>query len=133
MKKITVLVAACFAFASCNVSVGTNTDLKTGLSVSYNGFRIGESGLLDKDGQKKSNNQVLFGDEIAIVVAGVENYKLKDGRAFPGLDLVVTDKDGVVVLEGRDILAKDDGYVPAEASTLSGTITAGTPMRAGET
>ena len=133
MKKITLFVAICFAFTACNFSAGSKKDLVSGLSVSYNGFTIGEAGLINDRGERTTINQVAVGKTIAIVVDDVSNYELKDGRAFPGLDLQLTDKDDVVVLEGKDILKDDAGYAPADASTIKGTITAGNPLKAGQT
>lgn len=130
MKKLLSLILVTVVATSC--SVGTKKDLSTGLSVSYNGFVIGDAGLLDDEGQRKSNNQVVYGKKIAIVVDDIRNWEMKDGKVFPGLDLIVKDDKDVVVLEGRDIL-NQDGYDPKDATTLTGTITAGNPMKAGET
>jgi len=133
MKNLFLYVALCCVVTACNFSAGTKKDLISGLSVSYNGFTISEAVLVDAQNERKLNNEVDLNSTVAIVVQGIANYELKDGHAFPGLDLIVTDKAGVAVLEGMDILANEEGYTPEDAAVLRGTITAGNPMVAGET
>jgi len=133
MKNIIVCVTLCCVAAGCNFSAGAKKDLMTGLSVTNNGFSIGETMLVDAQNQKTTSNEVELNKTIAIVVEDIENYELKNGRAFPGLDLIVTDKDGGVVLDGKDIIATEEGYTPEDASVLRGTITVGNPMKSGET
>ena len=131
MKNILVVIVFLLAASAC--SVGTKTDLKSGLSVSYNGFMIGETSLVNDENQKTSSNEVKMDKTFAILVEDIQNYELKDGRAFPGLDILVTDKAGTTVLNASDILANEDGYTPEDAAVLRGTITAGRPMQVGET
>lgn len=132
MKSIISLTAICLFVTACNFSVGTKKDLATGFSIKYNGFSIGEFGLVS-NGKETKSSQVDIGQVIAIEVDDIQNYVLKDGRAFPGLDLRVVDKDGNVVLDGADILANAEGYEPAKAAVLRGTITVGEPMKSGQT
>lgn len=131
MKNIIAMIALCVVAAACNV--GVNKDFTTGLTIKNNGFSVGEAMLVNDQSQKLSNNEVEMNSTIAIAVTEIGNYELKDGRAFPGLDLNVVDKDGTVVLNGNDILANDNGFSPEDASVLEGTITVGNPMKSGET
>lgn len=131
MKNTLVWIVIAMLALSC--SVGTRKDLVTGMSISYNGFSVGEANLVNGDNQVTTSNEVSMGEKMAIVVNDVEGYQEKEGRVFPVLDLLVTDKDGGVALEGSDILASDEGYLPEDASVLRGTITVGNPMRSGET
>jgi hypothetical protein len=47
--------------------------------------------------------------------------------------LTVTDKEGTAVIDEQDLFANSDGYPPADAAILRGTVTVGNPMRSGET
>jgi len=132
MKNMIYSLGLCIIVTACNFSKGTEKKLDTGFSISYNGFRIGAFGLVANDKEIHSN-EVELGQVVNIEVDGIEGYQEKEGRVFPGLDLRVTDKDGNVVLDGADILKKDDGYAPEEAKVLSGTITVGDPMKSGQT
>jgi hypothetical protein len=128
-----IFVAGALAASSCEFSAGRKKDFNTGLSISNDGFKVGESYLVGADNTRKGDNVVPVNTTVAIVVEGIENYVLKDGKAFPGLMLTVTDKDGHAFLDEPDLLADNNGFSPADAAILRGTVTVGSPMRSGET
>ena len=135
MKKITafLLVLSALVWCSCEFSAGKKKDFNTGLSVSNDGFTLEESYLVGPDNTRKADNKVPLNSTVAIVVEGIENYELKDGKAYPGLMLTVTDAAGNAVLDEQDLLADNSGFVPSDAAVLRGTVTVGSPMRSGET
>lgn len=135
MKTQTVFLLALstLVWSSCEFSAGTKKDFKTGLSVSNDGFTIRESYLVGPDNTRKADNKVPMNSTIAIVVEGIENYEISDGKAHPGLMLTVTDKDGNAVLDEQDLLVNYDGFAPTDAAILRGTVTVGNPMKSGET
>ena len=64
----------------------------------------------------------------------IENYTLKDGKAFPGLSLLVTDASGTDILNETDLFASyTEGVSPEDAAVLRGSVTVGNPMKSGET
>lgn len=136
MKNTIILVALYCAFTACNFSKGAKKDLATGLSVTYNGFSIDDAILVNAQNERAKTNEVSIGQTVAIVVQGIEHYEEKDGRVFPILDLTVTNQEGTVVLEGKDILGpelqSENGFTLDGASTLRGTITVGDPMQSRE-
>ncbi len=129
----TLLVAFTLLLSSCNFSVGTQKDLLTGLSYSYNGFAVEQVVLVGPDNVPMGSNEVEMDSEVAIVIQGLENYALKDNKAFPGLMLVLTDKAGSPVVEEADLFAGGEGYPATDASALRGSVTVGDPMESGET
>jgi len=135
MKKqhMIILLLSCLAFTGCNFSKGTKTDLRTGLSFSYNGFFVRDVLLIDPANNRMTDNKVQINTRIAIVALGLNNYGLKDGKVFPGMMLLVTDKKGTPVLEADDLFAGDQGHPPPAASELRGDITVAKPMMAGQT
>jgi hypothetical protein len=135
MKKITssLLVASALMLWACNFSAGTKKDFGTGLSFEYKGFTVEEVLLVGPDNVAMSTNEVQLGTQVAIVAQGLANYELKDDKAFPGLMISVTDKEGTAVLGAEDLFAESEGYSAADASVLRGTVTVGDPMKAGET
>lgn len=119
---------------ACSFSAGTNKDLATGLSYSYNGFRVDRVLLIGPDNTIMGSNEVVLNSQIAIVVEGLSNYELKNDKAFPGLMMTVTDKAGVAVISEADLFSEGkEGYPATDASALRGTITIGNPMVSGET
>ena len=135
MKTLTTLliVVSTLTWCSCEFSSGVKKDFKTGLSVSNDGFSIDGTYLVGSDNIPKDDNEVPMNSTVAIVLEGIGNYELKDGKAFPGLMLTVTDAKGNAVLDEPDLFSSNDGYSPTDASILRGTITVGNPMRSGET
>ena len=135
MKKTTyfLLAATMFLWCACNFSAGTKKDLGSGLAYSYNGFGVDQVILVGPDNAAMSDNEVKLNAQVELVAHGLSNYVLKDGKAFPGLMLSVIDKQGTAVLSEADLFADTEGYPPADAAILRGTITVGDPMKAGQT
>lgn len=135
MKTISTLLSASsiFLLAACSFSTGTNKDLSTGLSYSYNGFSVEKVVLVDSENLIKTNNEVALDSKVDISVEGLINYTLKDNKAFPGLMLLVTDKQGNPVIEEADLFSESEGYSAEDASFLRGTVIVGNPMKSGET
>jgi len=120
-------------FTGCNFSAGVNKDLVTGLSYSNNGFSVSNVYFVGPDNTPLKSNKVAVGTMVAIVIEGIENYELKDEKAFPGLSLTVTDDQGATVLSNDDLFADNAGYSTTDAAILRGTLTVGDPMVAGKT
>jgi predicted small secreted protein len=127
-----IVLLNCLIFSRCNYSKGIKKDLRTGLSFSYNGFIVQNVLLIDPANKRMTDNKVNLNTRIAIAAVGLNNYGLKDGKVFPGMMLLVTDKKGTPILKADDLFAGDQGHPPAEASELRGDITLARPMVAGE-
>jgi predicted small secreted protein len=132
LHLITIMLG-CILFASCNYSKGVKKDLRTGLTLDYNGFGVQDVLLLDSSNKPMTNNVVQLNTKVAIAAVGVTNYGLKDGKAFPGMMLVVTDKKGSPIINAADLFEGAGGYNPADATELRGSITVGNPMVSGQT
>ncbi len=136
MKKhfnVAVISLLTLTLAACSFSAGTKKDLATGLSYTYNGFGVSEVYFVGPDNTPLKSNEVPVGTTVAVVIQGIENYTLKDEKAFPGLSLKVTDEQGTSVLNNDDLFASGEGYSPTDAGVLRGTVTVGDPMVAGKT
>ena len=135
MKKSTLFtfVAVSFLAVGCSFSVGTNKDLSTGLSYSYNGFTVNDVRLLDADNLPYKSNEVEVGRKVTVSIEGLANYVLKDEKAFPGLSMSVTDKAGAEILGFKDYFENTEGYTATDAAYLRGFLTIGNPMVSGET
>jgi len=135
MKKIiyVFILVSTPLLNGCNFSAGTKKDFATGLSQTYNGFAVEEVLLVGPDNKAMSDNKVKLGTQIAIVIQGLSNYELKDNKAYPGLALSVTDKQGHSILGSDDLFAQNDGFSAADAAVLRSTVTIGDPMKVGET
>ncbi len=146
MKKINLLLVLFLLsvlFHACgggsdksgfSFSKGVKKDLSTGTTTTYSGFDVDEIYIVGAEDKQLSNNEIPLDTKFSIVYEGVENYTLKEGRAFPGLSLEVTDASGNFILNEADLFSgSEEGYSAEDASVLRGSITVGTPMVAGET
>lgn len=137
MKKTLLILGFAFmaVLSACQFSVGTKKDLKTGLAISYNGFSVEDVFLTNGVRSRLSTNKIPIDSTFSIIATGVGNYKLKDGKAYPGCELTIKDKSGKVMGNAPDLMAEvsRNGLDPAGATTLSATLTLHAPFVAGET
>jgi predicted small secreted protein len=138
MKKTVLFIVSvqvAMLLGACNFSKGVKKDLATGLSTSYNGFSVEDAYLAEgEEANKVSTNTLALGSKILIVVTGVGNYTVKDGRVFPGCTIILKDAAGKEILNLPDAFAdQKDGQPEKEASTLKATLTTGDPMVVGQT
>jgi len=120
-------------FSGCNFSAGANKDFGTGLSYSYNGFGVQNVRLIDQANNAMTSNKVKLNTEVAIAALGVSHYGLKEGKAYPGMMLLVTDATGKPVINVADLFADNQGAPPESATELRGTITVANPMASWQT
>ncbi len=135
MKQSTLLLfAAILLFYGCSggFSKGSKKDFTTGLATSYNGFSIEDVYMTDSAGNRLQNNQVTLGTSFMVEVTGVKNYQEKDGKVYPGCQIILTDKNKKELLNLPDAFADQQGLAPSEATTLKATLNTGSPMIAGE-
>ncbi len=119
---------------SVGFSKGVKADLSTGAKTTYNGFAIENIYVVDAEDNQLSDNEVSLDSKFSIVFEGIENYTLKEGKAFPGLSMEVTDEAGSFILNESDLFSTNtEGFEPETASVLRGTVTVGNPMEAGKT
>jgi len=140
MKKSLILSALAFGLAiivlaGCNFSVGTKKDFNTGLKVSYNGFAIDNAYLVNAAGKPLNTNKIPLDSGFAIQVTGVENYTLKNGKAYPGCELQIWDNTGKSLGTAPDLMADiaKNGLEPRVATVLSATLTLHEPFKRGQT
>jgi hypothetical protein len=120
--------------SSCQYSMGVKKDLSTGLKASYNGLDPDDIFLTGDENMRLTSNIIEPGSEINVVATGVENYEVKDGRVFPGCQIILTDKDNNELLHLPDAFADlPEGKSKQEATMLTATLTTGSPMQSGET
>ena len=120
--------------ASCNFSTGIKKDLTTGLTSVNNGLSAEDIFLKEYDGARLLNNKVKLGSKISLAAAGIENFELKDGKVYPGCQIILTDKNKKEVINLPDAFADMvNGSTEDETKTLNATLTTGDPMVVGET
>ncbi|MBX2897454.1 MAG: hypothetical protein KF763_18575 [Cyclobacteriaceae bacterium] len=133
---ILVFAAACSNSGGSGFSVGfskgVKADLSTGAKTAYSGFAVENVYVVDAEDNQLRDNELSLESKFSIVYEGIENYTLKEGKAFPGLSIEVTDASGAFILNEADLFSSyTEGFDPEAASVLRGSITVGNPMQAG--
>ena len=133
VRTASMRMAALLLMIGCSFSKGTKKDFATGLGTSYNGFAIDNIAVVGDGDKALSSAEVPMDSKFAIVFQGIENYTLKNEKAFPGLAITVTDSKGTEIMKEADLFAGSaEGYSSEDASVLRGTITVASPMEAGQ-
>jgi hypothetical protein len=129
-----LLFVLCFFITSCQFSKGVKKDLNTGLSSSYNGLSVDDIFLADESGNRLSHNKIKLGAKVLMVATGVDYFTEKEGKVFPGCQIILTDNEKTEILNLPDAFAgTTNGMLPAEAKTLQATLNTGQPMVTGAT
>ncbi|WP_118973204.1 hypothetical protein [Taibaiella koreensis] len=129
-----LFVVALIGATSCNFSKGVKKDLATGLTATYNGFGVQDIYMADASGNKVSSNQIILGSPVAVIANGVTHYTEKDGKVYPGCNIILTDKNKKELLNLPDAFTDMANGTPAsQAALLSAKVSTGSPMVAGET
>ncbi len=129
-----ILLTACGDGFSVGFSKGIKADAKTGLTASYNGFALDDIYLTDEKENRLPDNEIVLGSKLAIVATGVNNFVEKNGKVFPGCTILLTDKNGQVILNIEDAFASmTEGTSATEAKVLTASLNTGAPMIVGET
>lgn len=110
MKKLLIsLSVIAVAFTACNFSKGIQTNLTTGLTYSYNGFRIEKVEVFDNDMNPIKGKKHPEGTVLRIQLYNVEGYTIEDNTVFPVCSLKVTDREGKIVMQRDNIFEGYDG------------------------
>jgi hypothetical protein len=134
MKRAILLFGILSGFLySCSPGEKSEKDFDSGLSVSNTGLTVKDAYLVDHNNQPIDKDRVPFDAQVDIVLQDVQNWVLKDGKAFPGLMITVTDPKGIAVIDEADLLKNANGYSPEDAGILRGKVKIGDPMKRGET
>lgn len=129
MRKLVPLFLMVLLLTSCNFSKGVKADLMTGLTYSYNGFAV-DKAIVVNNGNTVNGKKHPQNSQLTVVLQGVRNYTEVDGKVYPGCSLEVIDEAGNIVLKNDDLF-KGVEATKEDASTLSASVTLGSPMAAG--
>ena len=113
---------------SSPVSVGVKKDLNTGLSSSYSGMEP-EKAFLMMNNEVLNHTDIPIGESFLLVNDGIRGLVVKDGKVRVGCSLKISDMQGNVLLEEKDLFAGHDTFDEADAKLLKCTVNTGEPMK----
>lgn len=130
-----IVVLCCIIFSACSFSTGVVKDLATGMAYSYKNCRVRDVEMVDEKGIPFTSNVVPINSTFLIRASGVENFRILNGKAFPGCEITVKDnlKKTVGHLPDAFNVSAKDGINTPGLLDLSATISLSKPLVAGET
>lgn len=130
MKKITYcfLLLSVSVFSSCEFNKSVKVDLTTGLTSKGSGLGCDDVFLTVND-ERVNRNQFVFGEGFDINFNGFEGFKRVGNELFPGMELLILDKQGDTILYNPDLYADNTNPITKTPLLLSTMITIGNPFR----
>ncbi len=104
----------------------------TNLQTIYEGLTFDKAYLVDGDDKRLEGEEVPLNSKFSIVIEGIKNYNVKDGKVFPTLSIMVTGDKGPVVNEANVLASYTDGLELDEATTLRATVKVNELMEIGK-
>lgn len=130
MKNYVLCLGLFLLVFSCKYE--TKVDPESGSQI-----RVKSDGLSYKDVEidvngKKSELKVFnYGDELTLRFINVEGFTRQNGKIYPGLKLLVLNKQGDSLLYHEDMYAEEDP-IGLDPVTLTASLVAANPIRTGE-
>ncbi len=116
-------------FSACNIpTTGIKKDLNTGMLTSYNGMTTEETQMV-MNNEVMNHNDVPIGESFVIINKGIKGLTVMDNQVSVGCSLVISDKNGKVLLSEPDLFKGSDTYKKDELGFLRCTVNTGEPMK----
>lgn len=135
LKTVSIALIALIVIlaSSCNtpVTVGIKKDFTTGLSSSYNGIEP-EKTFLVMNNEVLNHTDIPLGESFLVVNDGIKGMQVKNGKVKVGCSLSITDEQGKVVLNEKDLFDGHDEFEEKNAKMLKCTVSTGQPMQSEE-
>ena len=116
---------------SCNgpiVSAGIKKDFNTGMSSSYTGIEP-EKTFLVMNNEVLNHTDIPLGENFLVVNDGIKGLQVKNGKVSVGCSLSITDQQGKVLMNEKDLFAGHDEFEEKDAKMLKCTVSTGEPMK----
>jgi len=115
-------------FPSCQFNGSIEKDLLTGMVSKGKGISCEE--VYVSNGQsRKQNTDFTYGEVLSLNFAEVEGLEQSEGRVYPGMDLLVLDKNRDTVLYRPDLYHEQVEGFPQSTKTLQARIVLADPIR----
>ena len=125
--------ASCFVlsmlFVSCSAkkTAGVTKDFNTGLTAQYINMQP-KSVFLVMNSEVLGHTDIPLGESFVLVNDEIEGMIEKNGNVSAGCSLRISDENGKILLEEKDLFADNDVFKKDSATRLKCTINTGKPM-----
>ena len=118
-----LLLPAC----SMHKTAGVKKDLTTGLTSTYQNMEM-EKAVLMMNEEILNHTDIPIGESFLLINENVTGMQVKDGKVSVGCSLRISDENGTVLFQDKDLFAGNDVFAKEEATRLKCTINTGKPM-----
>ncbi len=122
-----LLLVLIFSACSGKKIAGVKKNLSTGLTSTYHTMAL-ESAILMMNDEVLNHTDIPLGERFLLINENVTGLQEQDGKVSVGCSLRISDENGKVLLDEKDLFAGDDVFVKEEATRLKCTINTGKPM-----
>lgn len=132
-KNIIIFILSVVYLTSCNFSKGIKTDLTTGLTYSYNGFKLEDITVLDSHQKALTSNQLPEGSVLYFQMSNVGNYTVVDGKVYLGCSMKITDSNNSILYSDDDLYKNAEEFDVNKARNPIVSARLASPLTAGNT
>jgi hypothetical protein len=125
------LVVLVLILVSCNgpiVTAGIKKDFNTGMSSSYTGMEP-EKVFLVMNNEVLNHTDIPIGESFLLVNDGIKGLQSKNGKVRVGCSLSITDEQGEILMDEKDLFEGHDEFEEKDAKLLKCTVNTGEPMK----
>ncbi|BDQ03351.1 hypothetical protein [Ignavibacterium sp.] len=130
MKKLFFAFLIILLTFSCDTRKSVHKDLITGLSTEGDGLSCDEVTIFSGD-KTIQRNSFIFGEEISFNFSNIKGFNESNGKIFPGMSIVVTDRNKDTIIKADDVYDKYSDGVTLNPPTLKADLTLARPIRSG--
>lgn len=128
LAQLLILVIITGILAGCNAyAQGIKKDLSTGMVSQYSGLTVEDSKIIMND-EVLGHTDIPIGESFIILNEGVKGLTVKNNKVSVGCSLVITDKNGKVLLSEPDLFKGSDTFEKDKINYLKCTVNTGEPM-----
>lgn len=85
------------------------------------------------DDARVNNQELAIGTPVEFIFSGMHGFSIRDGKSFPGIEMMVLDQKRNVVLQYADLLDQyPDGVKVEDVRTLTMSLLVGSPLKEDE-
>ena len=122
-----LLLSLLFSACSMHKTAGVKKDLITGLTSTYENMEMEKAVLMMND-EILNHTDIPIGESFLLINENVTGMQVKDGKVSVGCSLRISDENGTVLFQDKDLFAGNDVFAKEEATRLKCTINTGKPM-----
>ncbi|AFH50827.1 Hypothetical protein IALB_3124 [Ignavibacterium album JCM 16511] len=130
MKKLFFAFLIILLTFGCDTKKSVHKDLITGLSTEGDGLSCEEVTILS-GGKTIQRKSFIFGEEITFNFSNIEGFKEEDGKIFPGMSIVISDKNNDTIIKSDDAYQKYSEGISLMPVILKSDLTLARPIHSG--